>query len=44
MIRAEAAVTNLASIGLHEALGFENLGAFTAKDGDENVALRKSLS
>ena len=42
-IRSETHIENLASLQLHESIGFENLGPFTAADGDEKVAFRLSL-
>ncbi len=42
-VRSETDVENLASIRLHEGVGFENLGQFTDDDGDEKVALQLIL-
>lgn len=42
-VRSETHLENLASIRLHESVGFENLGPFRAADGDEKVAFRLSL-
>jgi RimJ/RimL family protein N-acetyltransferase len=43
-IRSETHVENRASIRLHESIGFENVGPFTAADGDKKIAFRMVLS
>ena len=43
IIKSETHVDNAGSIAFHEALGFNNDGAFEAPDGDVKVAFSLSL-
>ena len=43
VVRSEAHATNDPSVRFHESVGFENMGPFTADDGDAKVAFRLGL-